>query len=103
DEKALQHGLVDVREGGAIRIAALRAGQKLRLEIRDNGQGLAGARPEQGRKRKGIGIGNLRERLELLFRRESSLTLVPLEQGTMAVLEMPLLIASPYQKPPLSK
>ncbi|RRJ63416.1 HAMP domain-containing protein [Paenibacillus oralis] len=102
-ENAIQHGLVHVREGGAIRIAAMRAGQKLRLEIRDNGQGLAGARPEQGRKRKGIGIGNLRERLELLFRRESSLTLVPLEQGTMAVLEMPLLIASPYQKPPLSK
>ncbi|MBN2983681.1 sensor histidine kinase [Cohnella algarum] len=95
-ENAIYHGLVHMKDGGAIRISAARRERQLRIEIRDNGQGLGGEKPKSGRKRKGIGLSNLRARLELLFKDRSSLSLFPLEQGTLVVLEMPLLISSPY-------
>jgi len=95
-ENAIYHGLVHMKEGGAIRISATRREKSLRLEIRDNGQGLAAAKPRTGAKRKGIGVSNLRDRLALLFREDSSLELLPQEQGMLVVLELPLLLASPY-------
>ena len=102
-ENALHHGLVHMKDNGVIRIAAMRRGDRLRIEIADNGQGiggqgLGGEKPRAGRKRKGIGISNLRDRLDLLFKGQADLSLKPLEQGTIVVLEMPLMMASPYGK-----
>ncbi|WP_223069793.1 cache domain-containing sensor histidine kinase [Paenibacillus caui] len=97
-ENSLHHGLIHMREGGLITIRVAKESRKLRVEIRDNGQGLAGADPTSGRRRRGIGISNLKERLALLYKGEASLELVPLEQGMLAVLEIPLLISSPYGK-----
>lgn len=117
-ENAIKHGLVHMKAGGRIRITVEKGMTALRLDIEDNGQGMeaaaepAGKAPDAGaiareaalqansgaaaRGRKGIGLDNLRERLRLIYKGEASLELIPLEQGTLARLTVPLLISSPY-------
>lgn len=100
-ENAIYHGLVHMKAGGKIVVRVRNVDGMLRLEVQDNGQGLTG--PEQGkaipvRKRKGIGLGNLRERLALLYKGEAQLLLLPLESGALARLNIPLLVSSPYDR-----
>lgn len=120
-ENAIYHGLVHMKEGGKIVIRVSSGQGRLRLEVQDNGQGLSleqggkpkpqpkpqpepqpepepepKAMPAAGRRRKRIGLGNLKERLALLYKGEAEFELVPLAQGTLARLMVPLLISSPY-------
>ncbi|MCU6708887.1 histidine kinase [Paenibacillus sp. J5C_2022] len=98
-ENAVQHGIVPLAGAGTIRIRAYRQGESLRLEVADTGIGLAeSASLKVIRKRKGIGLANLRERLELLFRGEGCLTIESSASGTIVTVEIPLLIAPPYRK-----
>jgi len=98
-ENSLHHGLIHMREGGRIFIRVTKESRKLRVEILDNGQGPAAteAMRPSGRRR-GIGISNLKERLALLYKGEARLELFPGNPGMLAVLEIPLLISSPYDK-----
>lgn len=61
-ENAIRHGLAPKREGGQVRISARRDDGHLRLSVSDNGVG--GSAPP----REGIGLGNLRRRLDVLYR-----------------------------------
>lgn len=98
-ENSLHHGLIHMREGGRIFIRVTKESSKLRVEILDNGRGPAATEAVHppGRRR-GIGISNLKERLALLYKGEAGLELTPANPGMLAVLEIPLLISSPYDK-----
>ncbi|WP_372632553.1 sensor histidine kinase [Cohnella sp.] len=99
-ENALLHGFGQSPESGRITVRASTRHSQLVLEVVDDGIGLeAAAKKRTERKRKSVGVRNIRETLELMFKNQSAgLTLEPLEQGTRAMLNMPLLLAKPYAK-----
>jgi two-component system LytT family sensor kinase len=75
-ENAIRHG-VGARPGaGRIRISVHRAGDELRLAVRDDG----GA-PPAGPPREGVGLRNTRERLEQLYGAAQRLHVGPLDEG----------------------
>jgi signal transduction histidine kinase len=59
-ENAVRHGLAPVARGGTLRIAAAVDGDRLRLEVRDDGAGAAAA---AAARREGIGLATVRQRL----------------------------------------
>jgi two-component system LytT family sensor kinase len=82
-ENALKHGLEPLPHGGQVELAARREGDRLRIEIRDDGAGLG----DNGRA--GIGLANVRARLEQLYQGEHSFTLEPASPGVRVVVEIP--------------
>lgn len=97
-ENAIIHGFTGLQGEGVIVVRARREDRTLHIEIEDNGIGLDASRPpEASPRRRSIGLTNIRERLQLLFRGEAGLELVPLERGTLAVLRVPFLISTPYK------
>ncbi|MHA7964175.1 sensor histidine kinase [Paenibacillus sp. CAU 1782] len=102
-ENAIIHGFAVPKRNETITISIQRSGKQLLLLVTDNGQGVEGARkdsPSVARKRKGIGLANIRERLELLYRGVASLELEEPQSnsGTTVKIVLPLLISEPYQK-----
>jgi two-component system, sensor histidine kinase YesM len=98
-ENAIVHGFGHTAQSGNIRICAVPEGSRLIMEVEDDGIGLeaAAAKPKR-RANSGVGLSNLRERLGLLYQERAKLTLEPIEKGTVARLELPLLMATPYRK-----
>ncbi len=83
-ENAVKHGIAPVGRG-RIAIRAARAGDRLRLEVEDDGRGPGG---EPGN---GVGLANVRERLAALHGGRASLVLSPRAGGgATAVIEIPL-------------
>ena len=62
-ENALEHGLATSR-GGRVRVRAARSGDRLELEVSDDGPGFGGG---AGERIGGVGLANTRERLALLY------------------------------------
>lgn len=87
-----------MKAGEKIKICAVREGGKFNLIVQDNGQGQGNNGTSSERKRKGIGLGNLMERLLLLYKGEAELKLHPLEQGMQVQIQIPLLMSTPYDK-----
>lgn len=84
-ENALRHGLQDKVARGNLHIAASREDEQLRVRVEDDGVGL---RPGSGTE--GVGLGNIRARLEMLFGAEAHVDLTPREGGgTCAELRFP--------------
>ena len=84
-ENALRHGLLDKPERGTLHIATRREGGHLHVRIEDDGLGL----PEDGVK-DGIGLGNTRTRLDMLFGELATLELSPrTDGGTRVDLRFP--------------
>jgi signal transduction histidine kinase len=83
-ENALRHGLAPRAAPGQLVITARRRGERLLLEVRDDGVGLpAGLAP-------GIGLANTRARLAHLYGAAARLTLEPAPGGgTCARLDLP--------------
>jgi len=97
-ENAIVHGFSRSKKRGHITISVYTEQASLVIDIRDDGIGLEKAAERKlPRKRHGIGIANIQERLALLFKQEASLKVNPIEGGTEACLRMPLLIAKPYE------
>jgi two-component system sensor histidine kinase YesM len=100
-ENAIQHGISSMPGQGLIRIRiAIADVEKLRIEVEDNGIGIEQAKKLQSkvRRRLGIGLENIRERLRLLFKDQGQLETVSLQQGTMVRLTLPLLLSPPYEQ-----
>lgn len=86
-ENALQHGIEQRPQGGTVRIAARRWGERLEIQVRDDGVGLA-TQPTDAAS--GIGLGNTRARLQALFGTAAEVKLAADPAGgTMATLILP--------------
>lgn len=70
-ENAVKHGIASRVQGGAIRIAASRSEQTLTISVYNDGPGLPAASEPQS----GIGISNVRTRLQGLYGDEFELSL----------------------------
>ena len=88
-ENSIKHGLAPRLEGGQIHIRTRRADGRLRIEIEDNGIGIAADRLAEvygG----GIGISNVHERLRLLYGDQFQMDIRSQEgQGTQIHIEIP--------------
>jgi two-component system LytT family sensor kinase len=87
-ENAIRHGVTPLAGRGRIVITSRRDAEDLVLEIRDNGQGL----PPGGVPRQGVGLRNVRERVEQLYGPRARFVLSPaLGGGTAATLRLPFI------------
>ena len=84
-ENALRHGLQDKPGAGTLRISTRRDGDRLQLRVDDDGLGLPPAGTAEG-----IGLGNTRSRLRMLFGDAAQLELRPIPGGgTRAEVRLP--------------
>ncbi|MGO9202914.1 MAG: sensor histidine kinase [Limisphaerales bacterium] len=81
-ENAVKHGIETQIAPGLIRLEVEHVGGALRLEVSDNGPGLAGA--GEGISKEGVGLSNTRSRLKELYGERASLTLRPGKTGGLA-------------------
>jgi sensor histidine kinase YesM len=83
-ENAVKHGLEPKMEGGEIMIQAAEEDDLIRIEVRDTGLGFSSF---QGT---GVGIGNVKERIQLLYGGKGRLKLEENKpNGVRAIVEVP--------------
>ncbi|MEZ5402405.1 MAG: sensor histidine kinase [Bryobacteraceae bacterium] len=87
-ENAVKHGVAANPAGGTIRIAAEPKAGALTIEVRDSGAGSGQGAPKTAGA--GIGLSNVRRRLELRYGPEASLELSVRPDGTVARLLIPV-------------
>lgn len=96
-ENAILHG-IDIKKGDSlILISAAVSGEKLEIEIKDNGRGMSEEQIRtllngQAKKTKGftaVGIPNVRDRLTLYYGEKSRLRYVSSDQGTTVMIYLP--------------
>ncbi len=86
-ENAVKHGVDKISDGGKIKIAARRDGDRLVMTVADNGPGPAKiSKLDEA----GVGLANIRQRLVQLYGSGASLTLAESPSGgTVAQITMP--------------
>ena len=77
-ENAIHHGIAPHAEAGRIEIRAWLEDSKLLMQVRDDGPGLD---PSKKSRRGGVGLANIRERLENLYGDDNDFTLRNAEEG----------------------
>jgi sensor histidine kinase YesM len=83
-ENSIKHGLEPKIEGGHIQIRAMRVGQDLQVAVSDNGVGFDLHTDE------GIGLSNIRERLNMLYGSNAQLIVeVPHDGGSRVSIRIP--------------
>jgi two-component system sensor histidine kinase YesM len=97
-ENAIYHGFYNMKEAAQIVIRVHADAKRLTIEVEDNGRGLNAAPAPTNTLKKGIGLSNLRERLQILFKQEAELLLIPMDKGTKIRLTFPLLLSNPFEK-----
>jgi two-component system, LytTR family, sensor kinase len=91
-ENAIQHGIAQRADGGAIRVVAYHADGRLSLHIWNNGPRLP---PEWDKSSRGIGLANVRRRLQLLYGSAFDLSLRDDDTGgVQALVKVPWRLAS---------
>ena len=87
-ENAIKHGVEPAADGGTVRVAAQREGDKLTVSVTDTGRGSAA--PHAGQPGDGVGLANVRERLAALYGPRGRFTLEEsAPHGTRAALSIP--------------
>jgi sensor histidine kinase YesM len=82
-ENAIRHGLEPKVEGGVVKLSARREQALIEVCVEDNGLGFKpGAHS-------GVGLDNLRERLQVLYEGRASLTIADLHPGTQVKITFP--------------
>ncbi|MBU6260846.1 MAG: histidine kinase [Burkholderiales bacterium] len=85
-ENAIKHGLEPKPEGGSLRVAAEIVHGKLQVTVADTGLGF-GKAPTAGT---GVGLANIRERLQLLYGPRATLTVAANQpSGTVVTITVP--------------
>jgi two-component sensor histidine kinase len=90
-ENAIRHGISRAEDGGCIHVKVERAGERLRLQVRDTGPGANGHAPDGH----GIGLRNTRERLSHLYGEQFDFRAEPLPAGGFEVA-----VELPYEREP---
>ena len=94
-ENALAHGIGGRTGGGAVVVSARRHGDRLQLEVSDDGAGLT----TSATRHEGIGLGNTRERLRASFGDDHEFDLVSGERGgAVARIDLPFRIHEPVAR-----
>lgn len=95
-ENAIRHGVAHLERGGVITVRSYICDGQLRLEVEDNGVGFAASETnDAARTHKGIGLANIRQRLQLLYKDKARFELLPVRQGACACLMTPLVLDYP--------
>jgi two-component sensor histidine kinase len=96
-ENAIRHGIEPSSSPGLVRIVVAPNGERLQLSVEDNGVGIAA---EEQQHNTGIGMSNLRARLDALYGGEHKVEVVPRAGGgVMMRLEIPLRSGSVNDQP----
>ncbi len=83
-ENSIKHGLEPKIEGGRIDVRASLAGNMMQVEVRDNGAGFSTYSGD------GVGLANIRERLQLLYGKHAELVIeMPADGGALAIIRVP--------------
>jgi signal transduction histidine kinase len=80
-ENAIKHAITPSAKGGRIEVRAWRDGDLLRVSVADDGPGIAPARAGQ---RRGLGLANARERLNLIYEARAGLVAQSRPEGGCA-------------------
>lgn len=96
-ENSIEHGFTRNMNEAKIVVRIYRDQQYLVMEVEDNGRGLQESKRKRVKKRKGIGLLNVKERLQLLYKQDYSFELKSLPNGTLVRMRIPLLISEPYK------
>ncbi len=86
-ENAIKHGVAKRITGGLIRVACARSNGNLSLSVYNDGPSLP---PDWQAMHSGIGIDNLRARLQILYGSESALQLRNTDIGVEVLVTLPL-------------
>jgi two-component system LytT family sensor kinase len=91
-ENSIKHGLEPRIHGGTVTLRSRLKGDRVMIEVADDGVGMV-ARPPSELRRSGAGIGmkNVRERLEVLYGTQARFTVVSNPgRGTLVSIEIPM-------------
>ena len=95
-ENALAHGIGGRAQGGCVRVLARRDGDRLRLEVADDGAGLTTSTTL----RVGLGLSNTRERLRATFGDDHQFSLGHGSAGgAVARIDIPFRVSEPRTEP----
>jgi two-component system LytT family sensor kinase len=92
-ENAIRHGIAPHARRGWIAIHAAREGTRLRIEIRDSGNGLPPDRLLA--LNRGVGLGNTRARLDHLYPSAHQFSFSNLEEGFSVTVSIPFEVEPP--------
>jgi two-component system LytT family sensor kinase len=86
-ENALKHGLAERVAGGVIRVTAEKKGSALNLCVFNDGVGFAA---DWESKSSGVGLANLRTRLQIMYGDSAALLVRSVDGGAEVVVTLPL-------------
>jgi sensor histidine kinase YesM len=89
-ENAIKHGLEPKAEGGSLSVRAEIVHGKLQLSVADTGLGFSQAASSGTTAGTGVGLANIRERLQLLYGNKAALTVAENRpSGTVVTITVP--------------
>jgi two-component system LytT family sensor kinase len=90
-ENSIKHGLEPRIHGGTVTLRSRLEGDRVRIEVADDGVGMGNRPPTAlGRDGAGIGMKNVRERLEVLYGAQAQFSVVSNPgRGTLVSIELP--------------
>jgi len=92
-ENSIRHGIAKKLEGGTITLRARRSGDRLMIQVEDDGVGIPDAEQAAipGKAGKGIGVSNVRERLHVLYNQDYKMVIESQAGiGTRILIDVPV-------------